>query len=53
MKNKIKGSVTELKGKVSGNKREELKGKVQKAAGNVEQSLKSLAYDAEHPKTKK
>jgi len=52
MKNKIKGTATELKGKVTGNKREELKGKVQKGVGNVEQTLKSLAYDAEHPKKK-
>jgi uncharacterized protein YjbJ (UPF0337 family) len=50
MKNKIKGTVNELKGKATGSKRTELKGKLQKAAGNVEQSLKSLAYDAEHKK---
>jgi uncharacterized protein YjbJ (UPF0337 family) len=53
MKNKIKGRVTELKGKATGNKREQLKGKVQKAAGAVEQTLKSLAYDVEHPKQKR
>lgn len=53
MKNKIKGTATELKGKATGSKRDELKGKVQKAAGNLEQSLKSLAYDVEHPKKKK
>lgn len=53
MKNKIKGTVTQLKGKATGNKREEFKGKVQKAAGNLEQSIKSLAYDVEHPKKAK
>lgn len=50
MKNKIKGGATELEGQATGNKREELKGKVQRAAGQVEQSIKSVAYDVEHAK---
>jgi uncharacterized protein YjbJ (UPF0337 family) len=50
MKNKIKGTVTELKGKATGSKRTELKGKLQKAAGSLEQGIKSVAYDAEHAK---
>ena len=53
VKNKIKGSMTELKGKAMGNKREEFKGRAQKAAGDVEQRVKSVAYDVEHPKSKK
>jgi uncharacterized protein YjbJ (UPF0337 family) len=50
VKNKVIGKATELKGKATGNKRDELKGKAQKLVGDMEQTVKSLAYDAEHRK---
>ena len=50
MKDKLKGKAEELKGKATGNKVEEAKGKGRQAIGDVKQTAKSAAYDAEHPK---
>ncbi len=50
MKNRVKGKATELKGKATGNKGDELQGKAHKLLVEVEQTVKSLAYDAEHRK---
>jgi uncharacterized protein YjbJ (UPF0337 family) len=49
MKDKLTGKAEELKGKVTGDKGEELKGKARQAVGGVKQTGKELAYDAEHP----
>lgn len=50
MKDKIEGKATELKGRATGNKGDELKGKAQQALGGVKQTAKSAAFDAEHQK---
>jgi len=50
MKDKLTGKAEELKGKVTGDKGEELKGEARQKAGEVKQAGKELAYDAEHPK---
>ena len=39
-----------LKGKATGNRVEEAKGKGRQAIGSVKQTAKAAAYDAEHPK---
>ena len=49
MKDKVTGKAEELKGKVTGDKGEELKGKARQTVGGVKQTGKELAYDAEHP----
>ncbi|GAC1656878.1 MAG: hypothetical protein NVS9B1_13230 [Candidatus Dormibacteraceae bacterium] len=51
MKDKIKGKAEELKGKATGNKATELKGKGRQVVGDVKQAGKAAAYDAEHPKS--
>jgi len=50
MKEKLKGKAEELKGKATGDRVEELKGKGRQAVGDIKQTAKSAAYDAEHPK---
>ena len=50
MKDKLKGKAEELKGKATGNRVEEYKGKGRQVVGDVKQAAKSAAYDAEHPK---
>jgi uncharacterized protein YjbJ (UPF0337 family) len=49
MKDKITGKAEEIKGKVTGDKGEELKGKARQGVGDVKQTGKEMAYDAEHP----
>jgi uncharacterized protein YjbJ (UPF0337 family) len=49
MKDKIQGKAEELKGKLTGDEAEELKGKARQKVGDVKQTGKELAYDAEHP----
>jgi uncharacterized protein YjbJ (UPF0337 family) len=48
MKDKVTGKAEELKGKVTGDKAEELKGKARQKVGDVKQTGKEMAYDAEH-----
>ena len=50
MKDKIKGKAEEIKGKLTGNRVEELKGKGRQTVGEAKRVGKELAYDAEHPK---
>ena len=50
MKDRLKGKAQELKGKATGNRVEELKGKGRQAVGDLKQTVKSAAYDAEHSK---
>lgn len=50
MKDKLQGKAEELKGKLTGDKAEEMKGKARQGLGSVKQTGKELAYDAEHPK---
>ncbi|HXM57801.1 MAG TPA: CsbD family protein [Candidatus Dormibacteraeota bacterium] len=49
MKDKLTGKAEELKGKLTGDEGEELKGKARQGVGDVKQTGKELAYDAEHP----
>jgi uncharacterized protein YjbJ (UPF0337 family) len=49
MKDKITGKAEELKGKVTGDTGEEMKGKARQTVGDVKQTGKEVAYDAEHP----
>ena len=44
-----KGRSYEIKGKVTGDKVEEMKGKARQTVGRVKQTGKEAAYDAEHP----
>ncbi|MBJ7602299.1 MAG: CsbD family protein [Candidatus Dormibacteraeota bacterium] len=53
MKDKIKGKAEEVKGKVTGDKGEELKGKARQGVGNVKGTAKEASYDAEHRGTRK
>jgi uncharacterized protein YjbJ (UPF0337 family) len=48
MKDKIKGKAEEVKGKVTGDKVEELKGKARQQVGAVKQTAKEIRHDAEH-----
>ena len=50
MKDKIVGKAEEVKGKVTGDTGEELKGKARQGLGDVKQTGKEVAYDAEHPR---
>jgi uncharacterized protein YjbJ (UPF0337 family) len=49
MKYNITGKAEEIKGKVTGDKGDELKGKARQSMGGVKQTGKEVAYDAEHP----
>jgi uncharacterized protein YjbJ (UPF0337 family) len=49
MKDKMKGKAEEIKGKVTNDRSQELKGKARQRVGSVKQTGKELAYDAEHP----
>ncbi len=53
VKDKLKGKVEELKGKATGDRVEEVKGKGRQAVGGVKQTAKATAYDAEHPRRDK
>jgi uncharacterized protein YjbJ (UPF0337 family) len=48
MKDKIKGKAEEVKGKVTGDKVEELKGRARQQVGSVKQTVKEIRHDAEH-----
>ncbi len=49
MKDKLTGKAEELKGKLTGDESEELKGKARQGVGEAKQAGKELAHDAEHP----
>jgi uncharacterized protein YjbJ (UPF0337 family) len=49
MKDKLQGKFEEAKGKITGDKSEEFKGKGRRMVGGVKQAGKEIAYDAEHP----
>lgn len=53
LKDKIKGKAEEIKGKLTGDRAEELKGKGRQAVGEVKRVGKEVVYDAEHPDTPK
>jgi uncharacterized protein YjbJ (UPF0337 family) len=49
MKDKMRGKIEEVKGKVTGDRAEEMKGKARQKVGGAKQVGKEIAYDAEHP----
>jgi uncharacterized protein YjbJ (UPF0337 family) len=48
MKDKVKGKAQEVKGKVTGDKVEEMKGRARQVVGTVKQTAKEIRHDAEH-----
>lgn len=48
MKDKVRGKTEEIKGKASGDRKLELKGKARQKVGSVKEAAKSIAYDVEH-----
>ena len=53
MKDRVHGKTEELKGKVTGDKKLEVKGKARQKVGEVKEAAKSIAYDMEHPRKKR
>jgi uncharacterized protein YjbJ (UPF0337 family) len=49
VKDRIRGKFEEAKGKLTGDKSDEFKGKGRQAVGSVKQTGKEVAYEAEHP----
>lgn len=45
MKDQVRGKAEELKGKVTGDRSEELKGKARQVAGNVKRDVRDLKAD--------
>ncbi len=50
MEDRARGKVEELKGKVTGDKGLQAKGKVRQKVGSAKEAAKSIAYDIEHPR---
>ena len=48
MKDKARGKTEVIKGKVSGDKGLQLKGKARQKMGRVKEAAKAIAYDVEH-----
>jgi uncharacterized protein YjbJ (UPF0337 family) len=48
MKDKVQGKVEEIKGKVSGDKGLQFKGKARQKVGGLKETAKAMVYDAEH-----
>ena len=53
MKERVQGRVEEIKGKVTGDKRLEVKGKARQKVGEVKEASKSIAYDLKHSDKKR
>lgn len=45
MKDQVRGKGEELKGKLTGDKKEEFKGKARQSVGNVQQAVRDLKAD--------
>lgn len=45
MKDQVRGKAEEIKGKVTGNRREEMKGKARQVVGNVKRDVRDLKGD--------
>jgi uncharacterized protein YjbJ (UPF0337 family) len=45
MKDQVRGKAEEIKGKVTGDKKEELKGKVRQTAGNAKRAFRDIKED--------
>jgi uncharacterized protein YjbJ (UPF0337 family) len=53
VKDKVRGKTEEIKGKVTGDKGLQLKGKARQKLGRVKESAKAIAYDVEHSRGQK
>lgn len=53
MKERVQGKTEEIRGKVTGNKRLEAKGKARQKVGEVKEAAKSIAYDLKHSDKKR
>jgi uncharacterized protein YjbJ (UPF0337 family) len=53
MKERVRGKAEEVKGKVTGDKGLEVKGKARQKVGRVKETAKAIAYDVEHPRKKR
>lgn len=53
MKERVQGKAEEIKGKVTGDKRLEAKGKARQKVGEVKEAAKSIAYDVAHSDKKR
>jgi len=49
MKERVRGKAEEVKGKVTGDKGLEVKGKARQKVGRVKETAKAIASDVEHP----
>ncbi len=52
MKDRVQGKAEEIKGKVTGDKGLQVKGKARQKVGGVKEAAKSIAWDMEHPRKK-
>ena len=50
MQDRLRGKAEEIKGKVTGDKGLQIKGKVRQKIGGVKEVAKSISYDMEHRK---
>lgn len=50
MQDRVRGKAEEIKGKVTGDKGLQVKGKARQKVGEVKEAAKSIAYDMEHPR---
>lgn len=48
MKDKLRGKAEEIKGKVTGDRSLQVKGKACQKAGQLKEAAKAIAYDVEH-----
>ena len=48
MKDKVRGKTEEIKGKITGDKGLQLKGKARQKVGRVKETAKAIAFDVEH-----
>jgi uncharacterized protein YjbJ (UPF0337 family) len=53
MKDKVRGKTEEIKGKVTGDKGLQLKGKARQKVGRVKEAAKAIAYDVENSRKQK
>jgi uncharacterized protein YjbJ (UPF0337 family) len=53
MQDRMRGEAEEIKGKVTGDKGLQVKGKARQKVGRVKEVAKAMAYDVEHPKKKR
>jgi uncharacterized protein YjbJ (UPF0337 family) len=50
MKDKILGKIEELRGRISGDRGQQAKGRARRVVGDAKLAGKEIVYDAEHPR---